>query len=76
MIDYPRTREEARLYRYSTWAGNPTGTPYRGHRCAMEVWEKGRTIFSYQCHRDPGFGPDGLYCRQHAKKVERKEQPK
>lgn len=37
-------------------------------RCADEVpvgW------FSRQCSRKRGYGPDGAYCKQHAKSVER-----
>uniref|UniRef100_A0A6H2A3R7 Uncharacterized protein n=1 Tax=viral metagenome TaxID=1070528 RepID=A0A6H2A3R7_9ZZZZ len=64
--DYPKTLEEARAYRYNQWAGNPKGWPYQGGRCAYEVW---RNILGYQCSRKNGHGPSGLYCKQHAKKL-------
>ena len=36
-------------------------------RCVERVAEGGRSVASYQCRRDRGFGKDGLYCKQHAK---------
>jgi len=64
MIDYPKTIEEAKKYRYGSWVGNPKGTPYKEGRCAYEVWS---AFISYQCTRNNGHGPEGLYCKQHAK---------
>ena len=55
---------------YHKWAGNPRGTPEDETRCVREVWEKGRAIRSYQCLRKRGYGPNGLYCKQHAKMKE------
>jgi len=54
--------------RYRQWAGSPEGTLEDPTRCIQEVWEQSRMIHAYQCLRKRGFGPDGLYCRQHAKK--------
>lgn len=66
MFDPPMTKEEARAYRYNSWAGNPEGAAYNFLRCAWEVPDG----FHYcQCLRHPGHGPKGLYCRQHAKKL-------
>lgn len=68
MIDAPKTVEEARQNRYGVWAGNPKGWSYVEDRCAYSVstdrW------YSVQCSRKLGHGPGGLYCKQHAKKVE------
>lgn len=36
-------------------------------KCIESVAEGGRSVMSYQCSRDRGFGKDGLYCKQHAK---------
>lgn len=36
-------------------------------RCIQHVWGKYR---DRQCSRERGHGPDGLYCKQHAKKLE------
>lgn len=69
MLDVPRTLEEAKQYRYHKWAGNPEGDPYRVGDCAFEVWGQGYGISCWQCLRKNGYGPDGLYCKQHAKKV-------
>lgn len=68
-MDAPRTLEEAKQYRYHKWAGNPEGNPYRLEDCAYEVWPADRMLFAYQCQRKNGYGPKGLYCKQHAKKV-------
>ncbi|MEM5810157.1 MAG: hypothetical protein QW156_04695 [Candidatus Aenigmatarchaeota archaeon] len=65
---YPKTKEEAKKIKYEDWAGNPNGVPYKEGRCVYAIF-KGVTEF--QCQRKNGFGPDGLYCRQHAKKLEK-----
>ena len=36
-------------------------------QCVVEVFGEWN---SYQCSRKRGHGPDGLYCKQHAKKFE------
>ena len=64
MLRYPKTLEEAIQYRYGTWAGNPQGHPYKENRCAYEVWSQ---WVAHQCQRKNGYGPEGLYCKQHAK---------
>ena len=69
MIQYPKTIQEARKYRYHQWAGRPAGTPYREDHCVYEVWAQGQMIMSYQCSRKNGFGPDHLYCKQHSKLI-------
>lgn len=66
MLDLPKTKEEARKYRYGSWAGDPQGRRFVEHRCAYEVWSG---FHSYQCHFKPGKGPEGLYCGIHAKKI-------
>jgi len=55
--------------RYGVWAGNPKGWPEDAARCITEVSDGWH--FS-QCGRKRGHGPDGLYCKQHAKRVEEK----
>ena len=52
---------------YDKWGGNPKGTPEDTTRCIKGVSD-GR-FHSYQCSRRRGHGPDGLYCKQHAKKI-------
>lgn len=69
MLGFPKSLEEARVYRYFKWAGNPTGTAYDESRCAYQVWASGRWIHAYQCLRKPGHGPAALYCKQHSRKV-------
>ena len=68
MLDCPKTVEDARKYRYGAWAGRPNGMPYKEGSCAYKV--QSRWIF-IQCSRKNGYGPGGLYCKQHAKKVEK-----
>ena len=68
MIDIPRTKEEARKYRYGEWAGNPKGTRYYEDKCAYEVWGS-RGFLSAQCSKKNGHGPDGLYCKVHARRI-------
>ena len=66
MIDPPKTKEEAAKLRYGVWGGEPNGHAFDPRHCAYEVsgdW------MGYQCYRKPGHGPDGLYCKQHAKMV-------
>ena len=64
----PKTLEEAKGFRYGTWAGNRKGTVYDPNRCAEEVAFGGRMVIFHQCYRKNGHGPKGLYCKQHAKK--------
>jgi len=59
------TPEEAKAYRYNRWGGNPKGTAYNAERCCEPVWKPGRGAMQHQCRRKPGFGPHGLYCKQH-----------
>lgn len=65
MSDGPKTRAEAEKRRYHVWAGFPNGHAFDPKRCAEEVAMGGRSPLFHQCGRRPGFGPDGLYCRQH-----------
>ena len=58
---------EQKERRYNVWGGNPDGYPENKTRCIEEVAERGGWLF-YQCQRKRGHGPDGLYCKQHAKK--------
>lgn len=60
----PQTREEAKKVRYGEWSGNPKGSAYQADKCAAEV---GNMPHFHQCSRAAGFGPEHLYCKQHAK---------
>lgn len=55
------------MRRYGRWAGNPKGVPENTEKCAANIWIDMR---SFQCDRKRGFGPNGLYCKQHAKMIE------
>ena len=70
MFNTPKTIEEARKIKYNSWAGNPNGNKYDERYCAYEVSGGGRMMLFYQCSRLNGHGPDGLYCKQHAKMIE------
>ena len=54
--------------RYGVWNGCPKGKPEDPTHCIEEVWLSGSSWIPYQCSRKRGHGPDGLYCKQHAKK--------
>lgn len=71
MIHPPKTKEEAQTVKYGSWAGNPDGRPYNPEQCAYQVVPntRGGIAEAHQCSRTPGFGPDGLYCKQHAEHI-------
>lgn len=52
--------------KYGIWAGNPKGIPEDKTRCIKEVYDS-TGWHAYQCKKKRGHGPDGLYCKQHAK---------
>lgn len=54
--------------RYGQWAGNPKGLPENKECCYEEVPNGGRSPLFHQCNRKRGYGKDGLYCKQHAKR--------
>ena len=53
------------MRRYGTWAGSETA---ENKACCVVLVSQG--WYTYQCSRKRGHGPDGLYCKQHAKMVE------
>lgn len=53
--------------RYDQWAGNPEGIPEDKTCCIAEVRDWTGWHY-YQCQRKRGFGLNGEYCKQHAKK--------
>lgn len=59
--------------RYGEWAGDPQGRPEDETRCIEEVWPREIGWIAYQCTRKRGYGPGGLYCKQHAKMIEDRE---
>ena len=66
MINPPKTKEDAEKKTY----GLPWDKRRYNHEfCVYAVWSGGRGTSSHQCYRKPGFGPCGLYCKQHAKMV-------
>ena len=58
--------------RYGQWAGNPQGRAPDFTKCAESVYPP-RQWVSRQCTRACGYGPDGAYCKTHAKRHEAKE---
>ena len=52
---------------YGQWAGNPKGVPENPAKCVESVYSKA-DLRCRQCSRKRGFGPNGEYCRQHAKR--------
>lgn len=65
MLKPPKTWEEARNYYYNT-AGKGEPVLHLKYLCAFPVGRNHR-----QCSRSPGHGTDRLFCKQHAKMVER-----
>jgi len=55
--------------RYGKWAGNEKGKAENPINCVYEIFSA-RNCIGYQCHRKRGYGPDGLYCKQHATKIQ------
>lgn len=49
---------------YNKWAGNPDGHREDVTRCIEQVSVPGIYQMS-QCSRKRGYGPGGLYCKQH-----------
>ena len=66
-VDF-KSKGDAEKHRYRVFAGSPNGTAYNSLRCAAEVHDGGRAGLFNQCGRKPGYGPDHIYCAQHAKK--------
>ena len=58
------------MRRYGDSSLCPGGMQERTDRCIAEVSEPPHYIHRSQCLRKRGHGPDGLYCKQHAKMVE------
>jgi len=54
------------MRRYGKWAGEPDGRPEDSQRCVAEVVED---FIVRQCRHKRGYGPDGLFCKQHAKQL-------
>jgi hypothetical protein len=58
---------------YDKWGGNPKGIPEDPTRCIEEVVDWSGWHY-FQCSRKRGYGPNGEYCKQHAKKIEKRKQ--
>jgi hypothetical protein len=50
---------------YGKWAGNPQGQPEDKTRCVASVYRR-YSVIPGQCVRKRGYGPNGVYCKQHA----------
>lgn len=61
----PMSKEDARKHRYGIESFNPKGQAYQENRCAFDIAR--RYGCPGQCLKANGFGPEGIYCRQHAK---------
>jgi len=72
IIKPPLTKKQAEDGVYGDWAGNPQGRKFTPDQCAYELWPD-RYPSTHQCTQKPGHGPADLYCKQHAKMVERKK---
>ena len=56
---------------YGIWAGNPNGILEETNKCIEAVF--GSFLYTHQCTRKRGHGKDGLYCKQHARKHQERE---
>jgi hypothetical protein len=63
-------RNKSGELRFGQWAGNPKGIAERKTDCIAEVHDSPSFLF-YQCSRKRGHGPNGEFCKQHAKKLAR-----
>lgn len=68
MINPPKTRAEAEKCTYGNERQYFGVQKFNPDMCAYEICLDGEF---YQCSRKPGHGPDDLYCKQHAKIVEK-----
>ncbi len=57
--------------RYDKSALNPKGIAEDKTLCVAEVKDFSGWHF-YQCSRKRGYGPEDKYCKQHAKKAEKR----
>jgi len=53
----------------------PKGIPEDPTRCIAEVFDE-TGWHRYQCQRKRGYGPNGEYCKQHAKIIESRSKQK
>ena len=59
------------MRRYGHWSENRKAIPENTERCIAQVLPPGGySMTSYQCERKRVHGPEGLYCKQHAKMLE------
>jgi len=68
VVNYPRNLEEAVMFWWKR------GFCYEDQNCAYPVIEKEvplRKKYQRQCELKNGHGPEGLYCKRHAKEVEK-----
>lgn len=56
--------------RYGVTSARPNGAPEDPTKCIEGVWGGYLSMFEHQCTRKRGYGPNGLYCKQHAAKQE------
>jgi len=61
------SKEHKHQDRYGKWSGNPNGIEADLTRCAESVFDN-QTFLMHQCSRKNGHGPNGIYCKQHAKR--------
>jgi hypothetical protein len=67
MVLVPK-KDETGLRRYGKWTGNLKGHQEDIRRCIAEVPSFPAPLFT-QCSRNRGYGPEGEFCKQHAKKA-------
>lgn len=62
-------KEKDGFRRYGAWAGYPNGYRENMDFCAEQIPERHGYRF-FQCGRKRGHGPNGEYCKQHAKRYD------
>ncbi len=67
MFGSPEIEKDGYRY-YGKWGGNPRGARENKDHCIAECYENWTRRF-YQCTRKRGHGPNGDYCKQHAKRA-------
>lgn len=62
MFNIPTSRGEASKINYGSTL-NPTR--YNPEKCAYRVYIPGRRVDFHQCTRNPEFGSNKIFCKQH-----------
>ena len=69
-VSGPKTRAEAEGWEYILLDNNPRVVGRYSHNLCAWALQANAWLGERQCARKPGYGPEGLWCKQHAKMAE------